>query len=75
MGRCIHMGRVCEHLNPDMLPLGKELEFVTHARKWGTSVGIVVQKRAVDRLGIGPGDEVRVLIRRTRSLASMVPSV
>lgn len=72
MTRCIHLGRVCEHLNPEMVPLGRELEFMTIARKWGTSVGLVVQKRAVTRLGINPGDEIRVLIRKTRNLASMV---
>jgi hypothetical protein len=65
------MGRYCEHIVLETEPAGKEMEVVARPRQWGTSLGIVVPKRTVDRLGIRPGDELRLLIRKTRGVASM----
>lgn len=69
--RCFFMGRYCDSLVLEMEPEGKEMEVVARPRQWGTSLGIVIPKRTVDRLGIQPGDELRLLIKRTRSHTSM----
>jgi len=65
------MGRPCEHLISDFQPEGKEVECIVRGRIWGTSIGIVIPKRTVDRLMIKPGDELRLMVRKLRNVTSM----
>jgi len=65
------MGRTCDFLVMDTEPAGKEMEVVARPRLWGSSLGVTIPKRTVDRLGIKPGDELRLLVRKTRGVASM----
>lgn len=69
--RCFFMNRFCEHLMVDFEPAGREMEVVARPRMWGSSLGVTIPKRTVDRLGIKPGDELRLLVRKVRALASM----
>lgn len=69
--KCYFMGRFCEHLVFDFEPAGREMEVVARPRLWGSSLGVTIPKRTVDRLGIKPGDELRLLVQKMRSIASM----
>lgn len=71
--RCEWDGRRCPHLKISFQAAGTELEIVTKLRRWGTSVGMVVPRRTVDRLNLACGDEIRVLISKSRSVASQPP--
>ena len=58
------MGRRCEHLKANYNPVGREIEVTAISRVWGTSLGIVIPKRTVERLDLHPGDEIRLLVSR-----------
>jgi antitoxin component of MazEF toxin-antitoxin module len=68
--RCDWDGRRCPHLKITFQQAGAELEILTKLRSWGTSLGMVIPKRTVDRLNLRKGDEIRVLISKSRSVAS-----
>ena len=40
------------------------MEFKTKARKWGSSVGIVLPKEVVDEIGIKPDESVTIDIKK-----------
>jgi hypothetical protein len=71
--RCDWEGRRCPHLKTTFQPSGQELEVIMRLRRWGTSLGMVIPKRTTERLNLHDGDEIRVLISKSLSLASQIP--
>lgn len=41
------------------------MEVEATAKKWGSSIGIIIPKEAVDKEGIRPNDRVRVRVSKT----------